>query len=100
MKVRLVQSGGLLGIVRACEIDSSALDPAAADELERLVRGSGISASGAQLSETGRDLHQYEITIEDGDRTLSVVFDDASVPAAARPILGYLRQRARPRPPG
>lgn len=100
MKVRLIQSGGLMGIVRECEIDSSALAPEAADELERLVRGSGIAASGEFLSREARDLHMYEITIEDGPRTLLVVFDDASVPPEVRPILGFLKQRTRPRRPG
>jgi hypothetical protein len=99
VKVRLIQSGGLLGIVRSCELDSSALDSEGAAELERLVRGSGISASGAHLSETARDLHTYEITIEDGDRTVTVVFDDASMPAAAKPMIGYLKRHARPEPP-
>src|SRR5262245_32833839 len=100
MKVRLIQSGGLLGIVRECEIDSSALAPDAAAELERLVRGSGIAASGEFLSGAARDLAQYEITIEEESRTLLVVFDDASVPPEVRPILGFLKTRARPRPPG
>ena len=99
MKVRLVQSGGFLGIVKACEIDSSCLDPDAAAELVRLVRGSGISAAGEHLSAAGRDLHQYEITIEDEGGTLSVVYDDASLPPAAKPMIGYLKQHARPRPP-
>ena len=100
MKVRLVQSGGFLGIVRSCELDTSALGPDAAAELERLVRGSGIKASGEHLSESGRDLHVYEITIEDEDRTWTVVFDDASLPPAVKPVIGYLRERARPGPPG
>ena len=99
MKVRLVQSGGFLGIIRACEIDSSILGPDAAQDLERMVRGSGISDSGARLSEDARDLVQYEITIEDGDRTLTVVFDDDSIPPSARAMIGYLKQHARPRPP-
>jgi emfourin len=100
MRVRLVQSGGFLGIVRSCELDTSALGPEGAAELERLVRRSGISASGEHLSESGRDLHVYEITIEDGDRTWTVVFDDASVPPAVKPVIGYLKERARPEPPG
>ena len=99
MKIRLVQSGGLLGIVKVCEIDSSALGAEAADELERLVRGSGISASGEQLTEAARDLYHYEITIEDESKTLTVVFDDASMPPAARPMIGYLKQHARPARP-
>jgi hypothetical protein len=100
MKVRLIQSGGLLGIVKACELDSSVLGHEAAGELERLVRGSGISASGAHLSQTGRDLHQYEITIEDETGTLSIVFDDATIPPAAKPMVGFLKRHARPQAPG
>ena len=96
MKVRLVQSGGFVGIVKACEIDSAILAPDAAEELVRLVRCSGISASGAFLSDAARDLQQYEITIEDETGTLSVVFDDSSIPPAARPMIGFLKARARP----
>jgi hypothetical protein len=99
MKVRMVQSGGLLGIVKSCEVDSAALGREAAEALERLVRGSGIAASGEHLSSAARDLHTYEITIEDGDRKITVVFDDASVPDAAKPMIGYLRAHARPEPP-
>ena len=100
MRVRLIQSGGLLGIVRECEVDSSTLAPEAAAELERLVRAGGLSASGTFLSSAARDLQQYEITIEDESGTLFVVFDDASVPPEVRPILVFLKSRARPRPPG
>ena len=99
MRVRLVQSGGFLGIVKSCEVDSSILGPEAAEDLERLVRASGISASGTYLSTTARDLQQYEITIEDDRGRLSVVFDDASVPEAARAMLGFLKERAKPQTP-
>lgn len=98
MRVRLVQSGGFAGIVKSCEVDTSILSPDQAEELERLVRASGISGSGAYLSATARDLSQYEITIEDGRDRLSVVFDDASVPEAARAMLAFLKARARPQP--
>jgi hypothetical protein len=37
MKVRFVQSGGFVGAVRACELDTAALAPDAAREVERLV---------------------------------------------------------------
>jgi hypothetical protein len=100
MKVRLVQSGGIVGIVRECEVNSASLTQEAAEELLRLVRGSGIQASGAFLSDAARDLQQYEITIEDEHGTLSVIFDDASLPPAAKPMLGFLKKRARPHPPG
>ena len=97
MKVYFVQSGGLVGVVKGRDIDTAALAPDAARELEHLVRGSGISGAGVFLSDTGRDLQQYEITIEDGDRKTAVVFDDSTIPQSAKPLLGFLKKQARPK---
>jgi hypothetical protein len=96
MKVRFVQSGGFVGAVRGCELDTAALAPDAARELERLVGESGIAGSGVLLSDRARDLQQYEITIEDGGAR-SVVLDDSSIPASAKPLLGFLKKHAGPR---
>jgi hypothetical protein len=100
MKVHFLQSGGLVGAVKGCTLDTAALEPEAAAEVERLVRVSGLRRSGEHLSDSGRDLHQYEITIEDGKRKVSLVVDDANVPPAAKALLGYLKKCARPQPPG
>jgi len=94
MKVRFLQSGGFAGMVRGCELDSAALAPELARELEQLVGQSQITP-GEYLSETARDLQQYEITIENGG-SVSVVFDDANIPASARPLLNFLKKLARP----
>ena len=107
MKVSFLQSGGFVGAPKGCEIDSALLEPEAAREIEKLVHDSGLTASGKFLSGTARDLKQYEIVLKQdqapGDRlgssAVRVVFDDASVPAPARALLSYLKQRARPRPP-
>lgn len=115
MKVSFLQSGGFVGAPKGCDVDSALLDPEAAREIEKLVEGSGLTASGTFLSGTARDLKQYEIVIERdevrlqvpapraakraGGASVRLVFDDASVPASARALLSYLKQRARPRPP-
>jgi hypothetical protein len=115
VKVTFLQSGGFVGAPKGCDVDSALLEPEAAREIEKLVEGSGLTASGKFLSGTARDLKQYEIVVErnmghdevpgerkgraSGSSAVRVVFDDASVPAQARALLSYLKQRARPRPP-
>lgn len=97
--VKFVQSGGILGSIRGCELRTEHLAPDTARELEQLVEASGISAACQSLSDTGRDLQQYEITIEDKDSKRSAVFDDKTLPPAARPLVHYLKSQAKPWPP-
>jgi emfourin len=98
MKVRFSQSGGFAGLMKGCEIDTAALPPESARELEQLVQASAIPQSGEFLSESSRDLHQYEITIDDGASKRSVTFDDQSVPPSAKPLVGYLKKLSKPEP--
>ena len=96
MKVRFTQSGGFAGLVKGCEVDTTTLSPQNAKELEQLVKAAAISGSGEFLSRSGRDLQQYEITIEDGNRKASVIFDDQSVPQSVKPLVGYLKKCSKP----
>lgn len=97
MKVQFNQSGGFSGLLKGCDIDTAALSPENATEVEHLVKTSGISASGEFLSDSGRDLQLYEITIEDGTSKVSVVFDDKNIPQSAKPLVGYLKKCAKPK---
>jgi hypothetical protein len=96
MKVHFLQSGGFAGLFRGCALDTADLAPADREELERLVRQSGITGTSKQLSSTARDLHQYEVEIERPSGTAALTVDDATIPEAARPLLRFLRERARP----
>lgn len=98
MKVRFVQSGGVVGTAKGCDLDTGLLGPEAAHELERLVAGSGLAASGRFVSPQGRDLRQFEIEIDAGDRKVSVVFDESELPAGAKALVGFLLKRAKPQP--
>jgi hypothetical protein len=98
MKVSFVQSGGFLGLVKGCELDTAVLTPDTAQELEQIAKASGISTSGEFFSDSGRDLQQYEITIEDGNSTISVIFDDETIPASAKSLVGYLKKHSQPKP--
>jgi hypothetical protein len=96
VRVTFVQSGGLVGVLRRCELDSSRLPPDEARELESLVKLSGLSESGAKLAAPSRDLHLYEIQVESDAGNISVKFDDSTLPERARPLLSFLRRNAKP----
>ena len=98
MKVRFDQSGGFAGLMRSCEIDTTDMSPDEANKFADLV--SSIPESGVFLSDSSRDLHQYEITIVDGESKTSVVFDDQSVPQSVKPLIGYLKKCSKPSKPG
>ena len=97
MRVTFLQSGGVVGAVRGCELDSSSLPPDDARELEALVLSSGITVSGEYLSPEGRDLRLYEIRVENGTDIVAVTFDDGTLPEQARPLVSFLRRNAKPR---
>ena len=97
MRVKFVQSGGVVGVMRGCELDSASLPPGEARELESLVASSGLLASGKFLSTGARDLRLYEIRVERDAGVLQVTFDDETLPAPARPLVSFLRRNAQPR---
>ncbi len=97
MKISFIQSGGFPGLRRGCELDTTGLAPDTAQELEHLAEASGISTSGVFFSESGRDLQQYNITINDGNSEVSVTFDDETLPAAAQSLVDYLQKHSRPK---
>jgi len=96
MKVCLVQSGGFVGAVKRCEMDTAMLDRPEAEHLKRLVDDSGLKQSSTRFTDEARDLNQYEITIEDDASEICLTFDEQNVPESARQLLGFLKQRARP----
>jgi hypothetical protein len=100
MRVVFTQSGGFAGAVKGCLIDTEALDPEARREVEELVAASGLAASVERFSATGRDLRQYEITLERPEGVARFVCDEDCVPAAARPLVAFLAARATPQRPG
>ncbi|MBI3821819.1 MAG: hypothetical protein HY289_03960 [Planctomycetes bacterium] len=99
MKVAFTQSGGFAGLVKGCELDTASLAPELVADLERLVRASGLSGAGSFLSPGARDALQYEIAIDDGGQRVAVSYDDTTLPAAAKPLVGLLKKHARPMKP-
>lgn len=99
MKITFRQSGGFMGLIRACTIDTTTLAAAERSRVEALVEASTLTASVSLQSPTARDRRQYEITIERTEASVHVVCDDACLPEPARPLVAYLAGCAKPVPP-
>jgi hypothetical protein len=100
MRITFVQSGGFVGAIKGCRIDTAALEPAERVHVETLVAASGITASFTQRSPAARDVKQYQIAIERDAASLRVECDDRCMPEAARPLVGFLAAKATPQRPG
>lgn len=98
MKIHFRQTGGFAGLTLGCDLDTSAMPVGEAKALERLVRDSLITESIAHKNEEGRDLTNYEITIERDQGTLTATFDDMSLPKNLEALVDFLRTRVRPMP--
>jgi Emfourin len=94
MKVRFRQTGGFGGLVLGCDLNTSTLAPAEAQELTRLIKQADLGKIHARRSEKARDLQNYEIAVEN-EITAKASFDDMTMPANIKPLLDFLRQRAR-----
>lgn len=100
MRVRFVQSGGLIGASRGCDLDTATLPMDEGRELASLVSESRLPASGVFLSGAARDLRSYEIHVESDAGSAAVTFDDDTLPDRARPLVSFLRRNARPQGAG
>jgi hypothetical protein len=93
--LRFRQTGGFGGLVLGCDLDTSTLPPAEAQELTRLVKQANLEKIQTRRSEKARDLQNYEIAVEGEGMTAKATIDDMSVDANVEPLLEFLRQRAR-----
>ena len=104
MRIRLRRSGGFAGLqTPPVEIDSQQLPADKARELEQLVTqarlfeppagaGPGAAPQPAATPGPARDAFQYDLSIEDGDRSQAVrLHEGAMHPEAAR-LVQWLTQ--------
>ena len=96
MKLRFVQSGGSTGLSREIDVEEAALPVAEAASLSAL---QGLYEAG-QLSEAAaseaRDALIYQLELTSPGKPLRFAFTDLTIPEVARPLIGFLRRRARP----
>jgi hypothetical protein len=85
MRISVRRSGGFAGIdEQVGTVETTALDPAARERLETLVRDADFfSLPAAVEGDVGADQFRYEISVDDGGRSRTVAFTGESGPAAA-----------------
>lgn len=97
MRIRFTQSGGFVGMIRQCSLDTSSMDADEAMTLESLVKNANLPCeSGERRSSTGRDLEDYEISIEDRQGRVNVVYDQSTLTPEAKALVAYLKKHAKP----
>ncbi|WP_122664356.1 protealysin inhibitor emfourin [Pseudomonas viridiflava] len=96
MRVCYVQSGGFIGAIKSCEVNTADLGQPEAEQVKRLVEDSGLKQSGNFMSDRARDQKQYEITIEDETNAICISFDEHNIPPEAKTLLNYLQTHAKP----
>jgi len=106
MKVQFLQSGGFAGLIRHCTLDTRTMSADEAAALKRLVKEANLSAPKAARSATreavsrsARDLEEYQISVDDGGKGLTVVHDQSTLPTEAKALIGYLKKCAKPGQP-
>lgn len=99
MRVRFAQSGGFAGMSREVAVDTSNLNQGEATELEQLVREADLQTGAPPRSSLGRDLEEYEISIDDGQQNVTVVLEQSTVPLQARRLVAHLKKLTKPATP-
>ena len=98
-RIRFRQTGGFAGLVRGCDLDLDSLAPKQRAEVDRLISASGLAnAPAAKPKSKGRDLMQYEITIESASGTTRADLTDLDLDDKAEPLVAFLQKRAGPMP--
>ena len=98
-KIRFRQTGGFAGLVRGCDLNVESLDPKQRAEVDRLVTASGL-ATGAvtRPASRGRDLTQFEITIESVSGSTHSNLTDLDLDDKIEPLVAFLQRHAGPVP--
>jgi len=97
LRVDFECSGGFVNLQLRYRADTSELPPPTASQLTELVNASGLlwlSQSDIPERPTPPDVISYRIDIERNGKRKSFVMNDVTAPAAAGPLLGFLRKLA------
>lgn len=97
LTVSFRRTGGLFaGNVLVASVSLDDLDDAQRESLQRYLEQADLAALAERspITGAGADTYQYDIAVDDGARRSEVVVTQTAVPAALRPLIDWLEQRA------
>jgi hypothetical protein len=97
MRIQFERSGGLAGMRLAVTVDSAALPPDEARDLQQMVQAARLLELPPVLTaaKAGADQFCYRLAVEDGGGQHAVEACEAAVPEGLRPLIRYLTTKAR-----
>jgi predicted solute-binding protein len=95
MQVSFSRTGGFAPMPIGCRLNTQELPADQAQQLELLVKQSGVTSMKDARVANARDVHIYSIEVIDSEVNHKVTFDQLSLPQAVRPLLEFLNTHAK-----
>ncbi len=97
MRISFEQNGGIAGLSKKINLDTSFLPSAEVQQVQSMVENSNfyeLPNNTGQPDPNAADYLKYKITLESEDgRKHTVETTDVTTPAALSPFVGYLRKK-------
>ena len=105
MKIHLERSGGFAGMTNSATVDTQALAPKDAKELQNLIQKSKLfERSGKSAQQPGRnaitkkgaaDYFTYKITIQNGDKEQSMECNDVDMQSDVKGLVDFVTKHGQ-----
>jgi hypothetical protein len=98
MRVTFQRVGGQFPLAtRTASVDTDSLSDEESRQLHELVARAGVSElAGRRPAESAaRDQYAYLLTVEHSGQSHRIEVTDSDMPASVRPLVDYMRSRAR-----
>ncbi|MBW4469762.1 MAG: hypothetical protein KME45_05085 [Stenomitos rutilans HA7619-LM2] len=95
MHITLERSGGFTGMPLTITVDTATLAPDQIAQLRHLIEAADFFHVSASSMQAQPDRFEYEITVQDGDRTHTIAFGEAAIPEPLKPLVHWLMDARR-----
>lgn len=96
MKVQLQQSGGFMGALQECSLDTDQLGADEVQAIQESVTNTNWTEAESHPSAI-RDGYQYHVRVEDQEQTYTAAYTDQTLPESLKPLVGVLKKYLKPK---